>query len=216
MTEKKLKNNSRLREKNTYNPKHGVGISSIRADVVTTNKESYNKFTAKWVGFSRNETRNTINDYKAVIIALNEFYINYIIDTGNLVILPNALGKFGIKKFKKTLVQRVDGTFNRRFDMHKYKTTGEKVYFTNDHTEGHTFMWTWIKPPCIQGTRDFNSARVYSPWWKLQVAKKTGIKLAQLLKTEGYNWDKYHYMTSATRERLIRNRIKREEATANA
>lgn len=109
---KEQKNNSPLRKRNTSNKKHNLGKAVLFADCVTTNMAAYNLFRQQYPGFSRNETRNTIHDYKAIIIALNQFYINYAIETGNLIILPNKIGKLGVQKFKKAIMQKPDGTYN--------------------------------------------------------------------------------------------------------
>lgn len=202
-------NNSSLRKRNTYNQSHRA--RSCGADVVTSNHKAYKKFTAQYVGFSRNETRNTIHDYKAVITALNEYYVNHIIETANLVVLPNGLGKFGIQKFKKPLRQKPDGSYNLPLDMNILKSTGKRVYHTNDHTDGNSFKWIWIKPKCNHGIRDARFGELfYAAWWKLKPARLLQLTLAKLLKTEGFDWDKYHYMTDPKREQLIMKRLVRE------
>ena len=100
-----LKRNSSLRVKHTGATVMYASRASILADVVITNKKTYNLFCDKYTGFSRNETRNTIHDYRAVIHALNQYYVDYALDTGHLVVLPNNLGKIGIKRFKNPLKQ---------------------------------------------------------------------------------------------------------------
>lgn len=209
-------NNSPLREKRLVNNKRHQSPGAISADIVTTNSASYRKFVLQYTGFSRSETRNTIHDFKAVIIALNEYYANYAMDTGNLILLPNNLGKFGVRKFKKVRIQKPDGTFNMRMDMNIYKKTGERVYHTNDHTDGNSFRWFWIKPENLHGMRDMQPGRKFhAAYWKLKPARSLQLQLSGRLKQEGYDWNKYHYMTDRIRERLIRNRMERE-AKGNA
>ncbi len=207
MSNKKLIINSPTREKRSYNPKHQTAKGDNIVDVVTTNAKSYTKFKELYPGFSRNETRNNIHDYKAVLIALNEFYVNYMIETGNLIILPQRLGKLGIRKFKKPRIQKPDGTFNMPLDMNILKTTGQRVYHTNDHTDGNSFQWLWLKPRSMHGARD-SIKGFFGSFWKFKPARSMQLLLARTLKQEGYDWDKYHYMTDAIREKLIQKRLK--------
>jgi hypothetical protein len=203
-TTKELKNNSPLREKNDYNPSHKT--PAMGADAVTTNRFAYRAFTNKYTGFSRSETRNTIHDYKAVIIALNEFYANYAMDTGNLILLPSNLGKFGIIKFTKIKIQKPDGTFNLPVDRQASKLAGKTIYHTNDHTDGNHFRWFWTRPTVIY----CKEKRVPYKWWVVKPCRIIQRALVARLKEPGYNWSKYHYITTALKEKLINKRIERE------
>lgn len=190
---------NRVRNKGKISYRGGTG--GIKMDVITTNARSFSKFSNQYKGFYRND----IYDYKAVIMALNQFYVDYAIDTANLVILPNGMGKFGIRKVMKPLKQKPDGTFNLKVNWVETKRTGNLTYFTNDHTGGNSFKFVWLKK---------SSRLPYPECYKGKVVPKARRRLRDVLVQEDYNWDKYHYMTDATRERLIERRIKREQNAA--
>lgn len=180
--------------------------SRVAADVVISNAVTYGKFIKKYVGFSRSGTRNTIQDYRDVLIALNNYYTEHILNTGHFVVLPNNLGKLGVKKFKKALVMQEDGTYANRkaMDYGRFKLTGERVYFLNEHTEGHTFAWTWLKPSCR--VRDSKAGILFhSHNWRLKPVTRLKEQTATLLKTEGYDWQKFPYTTTKTKylQRMI-------------
>lgn len=200
VSDKERKNNYRFRDRHKPS-KELKAPNDVHADVVTSNWKSYNKFKKKYVGFSRNETRNTISDYQAVIKALNEFYINYTLDTGKLVILPNGMGKLGVRKFKKAVMLKENGMYNLKVDMNALNTTGEVHYYTNAHTDGNSFKWMWIKS---------NSRLTHRGLWKFKPMRTIQLKLAGLLQQEGYDWDKYHYMTDKKKEVIIKKRVQKE------
>lgn len=176
--------------------------ANIAVEFVTDNRECYSRMRKKYRGFSNYGP----DVYKQIIRELNNYYIQYPIDTGNIVILPNGLGKLGICKFRKVLKIDAEGRPNRMIDMCHLKKTGEIKYHLNEHTEGYSFKWWWGKKGC---------RLPYPALWKLKWNRDIRSRLAKTLLAEGCDWKKYHSMTDATREILIRRRINRENERRN-
>lgn len=136
-----------------------------------------------------------IHDYRACMNALNEYYMNHVLSTGNMVILPNGMGKLTIKKFKRALIIK-DGKPNLAIDWGHWKKTGKIIYHTNDHTEGNSFRWAWIKDK----TR-LTNANI----WLFKMGSKAKVKLSKYV-TENEDWDKFNYLTDARKEYYIHKR----------
>lgn len=136
-----------------------------------------------------------LNDYRLCMNALNQYYMNHALTTGNMVVLPNGMGKLIIKKFKKSLIIK-DGKTNLAIDWGHWKKTGKFAYHTNEHTGGNSFRWAWIKDKTKLSTANV---------WLFKMGNQAKVKLKNYV-TQNDDWDKFNYLTDARKEYLIHKR----------
>ena len=89
----------------------------------------------------------TYSEWVKIIYSYNEWFREYILETGEKVKLPAGLGFFSITKKKRKRIRRVKGEewVNLPIDWPKTKAKGKKIYNFNYHTEGYFFGWKWFK-----------------------------------------------------------------------
>lgn len=112
-------------------------------DFRTTSQECYKEFrkTCPEIKISSAEWRNIILDY-------NKMFKDYILDTGELLEIPESCGRLTInKKKRKKQSMSPDGTvrINLPIDWKKTKEKGKMVYNMNYHTDGNFFGWMWFR-----------------------------------------------------------------------
>jgi nucleoid DNA-binding protein len=113
-----------------------------KIDWRSSSKENYNNFCNK------NPTvKVTFDQWKNIIYLYNEYFKNYILETGEKARLPFGFGEFSINKKKRRKLKTVDGkeVVNLPIDWKKTKEKGKRIYNFNYHTEGFFFGWMWFK-----------------------------------------------------------------------
>jgi len=135
----------------------------------------------------------SFEQYRTILKALNEYYINHMMDTGNIVIFPCGMGKMGIDKHK-----RVRPRINWKATMES--KDGKVVYHTYDHTDGYSYQFKWFKHDSRIGIREM---------WRLRVAKEVSRTLSKrLLDPNNQDAQKYresHYRRGTYKLKKILN-----------
>lgn len=186
------------------------------SDVSTGNKKAFTTFMYTECKSRNHNIGYNFHDYEAVIHTLNEFYIDHMLTTGNLVILPNNLGKLGVKKFKRAIQLKPDGTLNLAVDWGESNKLGSIVYHTNDHTDGNSFRFVWIKNGKKPSNNSSRSASITDKladpeMWRFKTTTKARKKLVNYVKDFDNDIDKFHYMTDKKKEGFIFKRELREK-----
>jgi len=122
------------------------------------------------------KTKVTKEEYMLISKVFNYILIEYIINTGEVIRLPNKLGTLSIRS---TTPKK-----NRAINFKHLKETGEKIYHKNYATEGKmvTFYWDRSTPYCIgMNTRFF----------KFKPTEASKSKLAKVV-TEQLTINKYY------------------------
>ena len=103
-------------------------------------------------------------EWKKVLDALNKEFMRLIIEEGKNMRMP-YLGRLSIRKYKSE---------SKALDFGHYRKTGEKRYFTNEHSDGFRARFHWSKKECrvpgkapysIEITRD-NSRAIKKEMYK--------------------------------------------------
>lgn len=123
----------------------GIQGRTCYAEVSPSSTTSYKKFNRR-TQYNYSRKGGNIYDYRAIIYALNIFYVDYTIETGNKVKLPAGMGNLIISRMDKKLLP-IEGTnlLRKKIDWCTTKKTGIITYFTNEHSDGYCFRWLWIK-----------------------------------------------------------------------
>lgn len=191
-----------------YDP--GAGNDATKTTNISTgNWKAFRIFCERYSPTSNYNIRYNLNDYQSVIKTLNEFYINYALQTGDLIILPNGLGKFGVRKFKRALKIKADGRPNLAVDWGNYTKTGNITYHTNEHTDGNSFRWVWIKNGSRLINPSDNNRVVNSTMYRFKAVEKAKKLLKEHI-ANGGDWNKFHYGTDRIKEHFILKRLGRE------
>lgn len=143
-----------------------------KIDWRSSSKENYNNFCNK------NPTiRITFDQWKNIIYSYNEYFKNYILETGEKARLPFGFGEFSINKKKRKKLKTVDGkvVVNLPIDWKKTKEKGKHIYNFNYHTEGFFFGWIWFK----ESTRIRNI-----DLWYFKPSRATSRLLSHYIKTD--------------------------------
>ena len=143
-----------------------------KIDWRSSSKENYNNFCNK------NPTlKITFDQWKNIIYSYNEYFKNYILETGEKARLPFGFGEFSINKKKRKKLKTVDGkvVVNLPIDWKKTKEKGKRIYNFNYHTEGFFFGWMWFK----ESTRIRNI-----DLWYFKPSRTTSRLLSHYIKTD--------------------------------
>ena len=149
-----------------------------KIDWRSSSKENYNNFCKK------NPTiQVTFNDWKNIIYSFNEYFKNYILETGERARLPFGFGEFSINKKKRKKMKDKDGKefVNLPVDWKRSKEKGKRIYNFNYHTEGYFFGWMWFK----------DSARIKNiDLWYFKPSRTTSRLLSHYINTD----EKYQHL----------------------
>ena len=143
-----------------------------KIDWRSSSKENYNNFCNK------NPTvKVTFDQWKNIIYLYNDYFKNYILETGEKARLPFGFGEFSINKKKRKKLKTVDGkvVVNLPIDWKKTKEKGKHIYNFNYHTEGFFFGWMWFK----ESTRIRNI-----DLWYFKPSRTTSRLLSHYIKTD--------------------------------
>ena len=154
-------------------------MSRTKIDWRSSSKENYNKFCKK-----NPSVKLTYDEWRNILYTFNEFFKEYILETGDRVKMPYGFGEFSInKKKRRKLKNNVDGKefVNLPIDWQKTKEKGKVIYNFNFHTEGYFFGWM-----CFKSTARFK----HSDLWYFKPSRLTSRLLSHYLKTN----DKYQHI----------------------
>jgi len=166
-------------------------MSRVTVDWRSTSKSNYIDFC---------KTHPTIivsfDDWKNILYMYSEWFKDYILETGEMVKLPNGLGEFSIlkKKRKPTNEKYEKKIKNLPIDWPKTRLKGKYIYFLNYETEGYTFKWMWNRR-----TATFRLPRL----WYFKPSRASSRLLAHYLKVDS----KYQYLYSEWKD-LFKKREK--------
>ena len=150
----------------------------VKIDWRSASKENYNNFCKK-----NTTIKITFDEWRNIIYSYNEFFKNYILETGEKARLPFGFGEFSINKKKRKKLKDINGKeyVNLPVDWQRSKEKGKRIYNFNYHTEGYFFGWIWFK----ESTRLKNINL-----WYFKPSRTTSRLLSHYLKTN----DKYQHI----------------------
>ena len=125
----------------------------------------------------------TFNEWKNIVYQYNEYFKNYILETGEKARLPFGFGEFSINKKKRKKMKTVDGKemVNLPVDWKRSREKGKIIYNFNYHTEGYFFGWMWFK----------ESARIRNiNLWYFKPSRTTSRLLSHYINTD----EKYQHL----------------------
>ena len=150
----------------------------VKIDWRSASKENYNNFCKK-----NTTIKITFDEWRNIVYSYNEFFKNYILETGEKARLPFGFGEFSINKKKRRKLKDKDGKeyINLPVDWQRTKEKGKMIYNFNYHTEGYFFGWLWFK----ESTRLKNINL-----WYFKPCRTTSRLLSHYIKTD----DKYQHL----------------------
>lgn len=116
---------------------------TLKWDVVTNSREMFKLFKEQ-----NPQVNIDSKQYKEIINSLNLYYLEYILDTGNIAILPYGLGKMMIQKNKRKLRRTKDGSsvyMSAPVNWNETKKQGKVIYHLNESTDGFAYRYHWFK-----------------------------------------------------------------------
>jgi len=113
-----------------------------KIDWRSASKDNYIDFCKKY-----KEIKLTFIEWKNIIYIYNDYYRNYILESGDKVKMPFGFGEFSIIKKKRKLKNIINGEehINLPVDWQATRKAGKKIYNFNRHTDGYFFGWYWFK-----------------------------------------------------------------------
>jgi nucleoid DNA-binding protein len=155
-------------------------MSRTKVDWRSASKDNYKDFCKKYP-----EIEITFVEWKNVIYIYNDYYRNYILESGERVKMPFGFGEFSIIKRKRKTKYTKDGKvyINLPIDWQATKKAGKIIYNFNRHTDGYFFGWHWFK----QKTKI-----MHSKLWYFKPARETSRLIKHYLTTD----KKYQYLYS--------------------
>ena len=113
-----------------------------KIDWRSSSKENYKDFCSKHPGIEL-----SYQQWRDIVYNFNEYFRDYILETGERAKYPFGFGEFSIIKKKRTKVKVIDGKeyINLPIDWKKSREKGKKIYHLNYDTEGYFFGWLWFK-----------------------------------------------------------------------
>lgn len=153
-------------------------MSRVKIDWRSSSKDNYNNFCKK-----NPAIHLAFDEWRNIVYSFNEFFKNYILETGEKAKLPFGFGDFSINKKKRRKFKIVDGVerINLPVDWQKSRQKGKLIYNFNYHTEGYFFGWMWFKETTRIKNKDC---------WFFKPTRATSRLLSHYIKTD----DKYQHL----------------------
>ncbi len=150
----------------------------VKVDWRSSSKDNYKDFCKK-----NPSIQISFDDWRNIVYSYNEYFKNYILETGDKARLPLGFGEFSINKKKRKKIKTISGVelVNLPVDWQKSKEKGKRIYNFNYHTEGYFFGWIWFK----KTTR----IRLVDLWY-FKPTRTTSRLLSHYIKTD----DKYQHI----------------------
>lgn len=116
-----------------------------------------------------------------VLRTYNQYFRDYILETGDRAKMPGGFGDFAISKKKRSKTKVKDGVtyINLPVDWKKTKEVGKYIYQFNSHTEGYSCKWYWFR-----GEARFTSSDV----WIFKPSRESSRKITEYLKRTSKNY----------------------------
>ena len=153
-------------------------MSRVKIDWRSASKDNY-------IDFCKNhkEVNISFTEWKNIIYIYNDYFRNYILETGDRVKMPFGFGEFSINKKKRRRTKGKDGKeyVNLPIDWQETKKRGKVIYNFNYHTDGYFFGWHWFKK-----TARFKQSKL----WFFKPARTTSRLINHYLVTD----DKYQHL----------------------
>ena len=153
-------------------------MSRVKLEWRSASKTNYIDFCKKNPGIVLSFT-----EWKNIIYIYNDYFRNYILESGDSVKMPFGFGEFSIIKKKRKRKKVIDGVeyINLPVDWQESKKKGKRVYNFNYHTDGYFFGWMWNKA----------SSRIkHSNLWFFKPSRTTSRLINHYIKTD----KKYQYL----------------------
>lgn len=147
-------------------------MSRVHIEWRSSSKENYINFCKK-----NPNIIITFNEWKNIVYQYNEYFKNYILETGEKARLPFGFGEFSINKKKRKKFKNIKGEeyINLPVDWQRSKVKGKRIYNFNYHTEGYFFGWMWFK----------ESARIKNvDLWYFKPSRTTSRLLSHYIQTD--------------------------------
>lgn len=151
----------------------------VKNDWRSGSKDNYKDFCKK-----NPDIKLSYDDWKIIIYGFNTMFMEHILETGDKISLPSALGAFSIKKKKRRKIKTIDGkeVVNLPIDWKKTREKGKIIYNFNFETEGFFFGWLWFKS---------EAKFKYSDIFYFKPCRNTSRLLAHYLKVDENYQHKY-------------------------
>jgi nucleoid DNA-binding protein len=153
-------------------------MSRVKIDWRSASKDNYKDFCKR-----HTDIKLSFIEWKNIVYIYNDYFRNYVLETGEKVKMPFGFGEFSIiKKKRKTKVTKEGKEYiNLPIDWQKTKKAGKKIYNFNRHTDGYFFGWFWFK----------RKAKVnHSKLWYFRASRETSRLIKHYVTTD----KKYQYL----------------------
>lgn len=115
----------------------------LPCDMLTGSKKMYDVFKEQ-----NPKIQIDFRTYKNIIEEINIYYLNHILETGNMVFLPNGLGKMVIQKNKryfKLTKDKKSKYLKAPVNWAESQKQNKIIYYLNENTDGYTYRFSWLK-----------------------------------------------------------------------
>lgn len=184
-------------EETIVNKQKGKSIPRVKYEVFTSSNIVYKQFKEK-----NPETKLTSSEFKNIINEINTFYIDYILDSGHMVFLPNGMGKMCISKNRRRMGYKKDGVtkvLKAPINYAETKKQGKTIYYMNEHTDGFSYKYTWLKKA---------SYIDHCAMWKMRMTHFAKAKLKDRIEsTERDYKNMYRVVNSGSYNRYIKKML---------
>jgi len=156
----------------------------VKVGYRSAGREAYKRFCS-----ANPEIKIEYKDWSKVIYTFNEYFRDYMLETGAKVKMPYGFGPFAVNKKKLKLYKNFLGPdgkpyINLPIDWAKTKKAGKRVYHTNSHSDGYKYGWYWFSDEArfyLSEIWNFRPARLTSRIINTYVTKPDG-KYGELYK----------------------------------
>lgn len=169
-------------------------------DLVTNSSKAFATFKEE---FPR--TKIDFRKFKEIINAINIFYLEYILNTGDIVFIPYGLGKVFIQKNKRRIRRSKDGTGTHVIapvNWAETKKQGKVIYYMNEHSDEFTYRYWWFH----------KSAHLkHFPNWEMKMSDYAKKRLfAKIVDKEVDYRRNYSELKSMRANQYIKKQVKKE------
>jgi hypothetical protein len=166
-------------------------------DIVTSSTKIYKEFC------ERNSKINIDHkQYRSIIEAINLYYVDKLLDTGNMVFIPSGLGKMVIQKNKRRMKPTKNGKatyLKAPINWGESYRQGKIIYCLNESTDGYAYRYMWIKAQSY--------IRNY-PLWVMTMTKEAKNRLRQRIESKERSYkDLYRELRSNKTNTIINKQM---------
>lgn len=166
-------------------------------DIVTGSTKIYKEFC------QRNSKINIdYKQYRSIIEAINLYYVDQLLDTGDMVCIPSGLGKIMIQKNKRRVKPTKDGTgthLKAPINWGETYKQGKIIYFLNEGSDGYAYRYMWVKAGSY--IRNYQL-------WVMVMTKEAKKRLKQRIESKERSYkDLYRELRSSKTNRVIKRQM---------